>query len=66
MEDIEGYVDVVSLKMRLLINLHRIPCSSPKNDFFFFFWRSSAISLGFTTFGLDFCVCDRFLIQPLR
>ena len=34
--------------------------------FFFFFWRSPAISLGFTTFGWDFCVCDRFLIQPLR
>ena len=34
--------------------------------FFFFFFRSPAISLGFTTFGWDFCVCDRFLIQPLR
>ena len=34
--------------------------------FFFFFVRSPAISLGFTTFGWDFCVCDRFLIQPLR
>ena len=34
--------------------------------FFFFFLRSPAISLGFTTFGWDFCVCDRFLIQPLR
>ena len=34
--------------------------------FFFFFWRSPAISLGFTTFGRDFCVCDRSLIQPLR
>ena len=33
---------------------------------FFFFWRSPAISLGFTTFGWDFCVCDCFLIQPLR
>ena len=39
---------------------------------FFFFWggggggRSPAISLGFTTFGWDFCICDRFLIQPLR
>ena len=33
---------------------------------FFFFFRSPAISLGFTTFGWDFCVCDRFLIQPLR
>ena len=33
---------------------------------FFFFLRSPAISLGFTTFGWDFCVCDRFLIQPLR
>ena len=32
----------------------------------FFFLRSPAISLGFTTFGWDFCVCDRFLIQPLR
>ena len=32
----------------------------------FFFPRSPAISLGFTTFGWDFCVCDRFLIQPLR
>ena len=28
--------------------------------FFFFFLRSPAISLGFTTFGWDFCVCDRF------
>ena len=28
--------------------------------------RSPAISLGFTIFGWDFCVCDRFLIQPLR
>ena len=28
--------------------------------FFFFFWRSPALSLGFTTFGWDFCVCDRF------
>ena len=27
---------------------------------------SPAISLGFTTFGWGFCVCDRFLIQPLR
>ena len=34
--------------------------------FLFFFWRSPAISLGFTTFGWDFCVCDLFLIQPLR
>ena len=34
--------------------------------FFFFFLRSPTISLGFTTFGWDFCVCDRFLIQPLR
>ena len=34
--------------------------------FFFFFLRSPAISLGFTTFGWDFCICDRFLIQPLR
>ena len=34
--------------------------------FFFFLVRSPAISLGFTTFGWDFCVCDRFLIQPLR
>ena len=34
--------------------------------FFFFFLRSPAISLGFTTFGWDFCVCDRFSIQPLR
>ena len=34
--------------------------------FFFFFLRSPAISLGFTTYGWDFCVCDRFLIQPLR
>ena len=34
--------------------------------FFVFFLRSPAISLGFTTFGWDFCVCDRFLIQPLR
>ena len=32
----------------------------------FFFLRSPAISLGFTTFGWDFCVCDHFLIQPLR
>ena len=32
----------------------------------FFFPRSPAISLGFTTFGWDFCVCDRLLIQPLR
>ena len=28
--------------------------------------RSPAISLGFTIFGWDFCVCNRFLIQPLR
>ena len=28
--------------------------------FFFFVLRSPAISLGFTTFGGDFCVCDRF------
>ena len=28
--------------------------------------RSPAISLGFIIFGWDFCVCDRFLIQPLR
>ena len=27
---------------------------------FFFFLHSPAISLGFTTFGWDFCVCDRF------
>ena len=27
--------------------------------FFFFFFRSPAISQGFTTFGWDFCVCDR-------
>ena len=27
---------------------------------------SPAISLGFTISGWDFCVCDRFLIQPLR
>ena len=33
---------------------------------FVFFLRSPAISLGFTTFGWEFCVCDRFLIQPLR
>ena len=33
---------------------------------FLFFLRSPAISLGVTTFGWDFCVCDRFLIQPLR
>ena len=26
-----------------------------------FFLRSPAISLGFTTFGWDFCVCDRFV-----
>ena len=25
-----------------------------------FFFRSPAISLGFTTFGWDFCICDRF------
>ena len=30
------------------------------------FLRSPAISLGFTTFGWDFCVCDRFWIQSLR
>ena len=34
--------------------------------FFFFVLRCPAISLGFTTFGWDFCVCDHFLIQPLR
>ena len=28
--------------------------------FVLFFLRSPAISLGFTTFGWDFCVCDRF------
>ena len=27
---------------------------------------SSAISLGFTIFGWDFCICDHFLIQPLQ
>ena len=32
--------------------------------FFFFFLRSPAISLGFTTFGWDFCVCDRFFFNP--
>ena len=26
--------------------------------------RSPAISLGFTTFGWDFCVCDRFFFNP--
>ena len=34
--------------------------------FFFFFLRSPGISLGFTTSGWDFCISDRFLIQPLR
>ena len=34
--------------------------------FIFFFLRCPAISLGFTTLGEIFCVCDRFLIQPLR
>ena len=28
--------------------------------------RTPAISLGFTIFGWDLCICDRFLIQPLR
>ena len=28
--------------------------------------HSPAISPGFTILGWDFCVCDRFLIQPLR
>ena len=28
--------------------------------------RSPAISLGFTILGKKFCVCDSFLIQPLR
>ena len=34
--------------------------------FFFFFLRSPAISLGFTTFGWDFCVCDRFFNPTIK
>ena len=41
-------------------------CSWPTVFFLFFVFRSPAISLGFTTFWWDFCVCDHFLIQPLR
>ena len=26
--------------------------------------RSPALSLGFTIFGRDFCVCDRFFFNP--
>ena len=35
-------------------------------DFFFFFLRSPAISLGFTTFGWDFCICDRFFNPTIK
>ena len=34
--------------------------------FFFFFLRSPAISLGFTTFGRDFCVCDHFFNPTIK
>ena len=33
---------------------------------FCFFLRSPAISLGFTTFGWDFCVCDRFFNPTIK
>ena len=33
---------------------------------FFFVLRSPAISLGFTTFGWDFCVCDRFFNPTIK
>ena len=32
----------------------------------FFLLRSPAISLGFTTFGWDFCVCDRFFNPTIK
>ena len=43
-------------------------CASGWRDFFFFFFflRSPAISLGFTTFGWDFCVCDRFFNPTIK
>ena len=31
-----------------------------------FFLRSPAVSLGFTTFGWDFCVCDRFFNPTIK
>ena len=34
--------------------------------FFFFFFAFPAISLGFTTFGWDFCVCDRFFNPTIK
>ena len=34
--------------------------------FCFFFLRSPAISLGFTTFGWEFCVCDRFFNPTIK
>ena len=34
--------------------------------FVFVFLRSPAISLGFTTFGRDFCVCDRFFNPTIK
>ena len=34
--------------------------------FLLFFLRSPAISLGFTTFGWDFCVCDRFFNPTIK
>ena len=43
------------------------PVSSPPSWFFFFFFlHSPAISLGFTTFGWDFCVCDRFFNPTIK
>ena len=38
------------------------PCSF----FFLFFLRSPAISLGFTIFGWDFCVCDPFFNPTIK
>ena len=37
-----------------------------QRDFFFFFLRTPAISLGFTIFGWDFCVCDRFFNPTIK
>ena len=43
-----------------------LPCCSLSMFFFFFFFHSPAISLGFTTFGWDFCVCDRFFNPTIK
>ena len=45
------------------IKLHH---SAEKFFFLVFFFRSPAISLGVTTFGWDFCVCDRFFNPTIK